>query len=80
MNKQGAVAGMVGGFLVYMSLFGIGYLVHGRMKPYEPLNFHPFLIGALSSLLLTIIVTLMTPPPPEHLVLKYFYRTKDGKA
>ncbi|MFT5527949.1 MAG: Na+/pantothenate symporter, partial [Pirellulaceae bacterium] len=74
MNKQGAIAGMIGGFVVYMALFGIGFLTKGKMEAVMPMYFHPFLIGALASLLITIVATLMTPPPPEHIVLKYFYR------
>jgi hypothetical protein len=48
------------------------------MTAYEPLSFHPFLVGAAASLAICIVVTLLTPKPPPHLVRKFFY-AQDSK-
>jgi SSS family solute:Na+ symporter/sodium/pantothenate symporter len=72
-NKQGALCGMLGGFATHITLYAAGFLMYGKMTAYEPLNFHPFLVGAAVSLLISLTVAMLTPPPPEHLVRKFFY-------
>jgi Na+/proline symporter len=78
-NKQGALTGMLAGFATHIGLYAAGYLMYGRMTAYEPLNFHPFLVGAGVSFLVAILVTFVTPPPPQHLVRKFFY-AQDAKS
>ncbi|MCA9269064.1 MAG: hypothetical protein KDA41_11365, partial [Planctomycetales bacterium] len=75
-NKQGAIASMGMGFVCYTSLYVAGYVASGctAMRPYEPLDFHPFVVGAAASLVSAVVVTLATVPPPERLVAKFFYR------
>jgi sodium/pantothenate symporter len=72
-NKQGAIAGMLAGFLTHIALYAIGTWMQGKMAAYEPLGFHPFLVGCLVSLVVAPVVTLVTPPPPERLIRKFFY-------
>lgn len=76
-NHQGALAGMLGGFLCYSSLYLAGTLAHPQkmMTAFEPWGFHPFLIGSLASLLVSLVVTLWTQPPPGPLVKRYFGRS-----
>ncbi len=73
-NRQGALAGMLGGFATHVSLYTAGTIMSGKVAAYEPLNIHPFLMGAFVSFVLAISVAYLTSPPPEHLVRKYFYK------
>ncbi len=74
-NKAGAISGMAAGFVTHIMLYAVGFLLYGEMRPIEPLNFHPFLIGFAMSLATSIGVALLTAPPPHELVRKFFYRT-----
>lgn len=73
-NKQGAIAGMLGGFFAHVVLYSIGFYYTGSMEAYQPFDLHPFLIGLIASLVSVVTVTLLTPPPPRHLVRKFFAR------
>lgn len=76
-NRQGALAGMLGGFGTHVTLYTVGtVMAGGKVSAYRVFDFHPFMVGLLASLVFAIIATLITAPPPEHLVRKYFY--KDG--
>lgn len=73
-NRQGALAGMLGGFATHVTLYTVGTLKSGKVDAYELFNFHPFMVGLFASFVLAISVALVTTPPPEHLVRKYFYK------
>ncbi len=75
-NRQGAFAGMLGGFCTHIALYVIGYFLYGRMEPFKPLHFHPFLFGAIVSATLSISVSLRTRPPSDHLVRTFFCRSE----
>jgi Na+/pantothenate symporter len=72
-NKFGAMCAMLGGFATHIGLYLTGFILYGRMTAFEPAGFHPFLVGAATSLLIGIVVALLTPPPPEELVRKFFH-------
>ncbi len=56
-NRQGALAGMLGGFVTHVSLYAAGTIMSGKVAAYEPFNFHPFLVGAFASFVVGITVT-----------------------
>lgn len=72
-NKQGAIAGMLGGFLAHILLYAIGSWQQGSMAAYEPWGFHPFVVGCIVSTIVALAVTWLTPLPPEDLVRKFFH-------
>jgi sodium/pantothenate symporter len=73
-NKQGAICGMVGGFATHITLYTLGYFEYGKMESIKPFGFHPFIVGAIASLVIAIVAALVTPAPPTHIVRKFFYR------
>ena len=73
-NRQGALAGMLGGFATHVTLYTVGTLKSGQVDAYYLFGFHPFMVGLLASFTIAIAVTHLTPPPPSHLVKKYFYK------
>ena len=76
-NVQGALSGMIVGFLSHLSLYIAGIFIHGSFfQPHKIMNFDPIIFGLLGSLIASYFVTLMTPPPPEELVRKYFEKRK----
>jgi len=72
-NKQGAFVAMIGGFCAQIGLYIVGYIIHKDFQAYEPLGFHPFLVGSAFSFAVGIIAALVTPAPPRYLVEKFFY-------
>ncbi len=77
-NKLGAFSSMLAGFISYTSLYVAGYAASGytKMEAIQPWNFHPFIIGAIASLLTAVVVTLLSKPPEERLTRKFFYTEK----
>jgi len=75
-NHQGAIAGMLFGFVSNVALYAIGTYLTGEMSAIKPLGLHPIIIGATASMISAIAVCLMSAPPKEELVLKFFYRRK----
>ena len=73
-NTAGAIVGMLGGFISHFSLYGAGFIVHGRFQAVRIGNLDPLIPGLVVSLVAAVVVTLITSPPPEHLVRKFFYR------
>ena len=71
MTKSGALASMIGGFLIIVCLFLPNALGGSRMNLF---GFHPVLWGLLGSLALAIVVSKLSGPAPEHLIRRYFYR------
>ena len=47
------------------------------MKALQPGNFHPFIIGALTSFAVAIVVTLLTAPPEERVTRRFFYAERE---
>ncbi|MFN3189395.1 MAG: sodium:solute symporter family transporter [Aureliella sp.] len=76
-NYQGAVAGLVGGFGSYASLYAIGYGQTGTLSPYQPLGLSPFLIGLVGALALSIVICLTTQRPGEEIQRQFFYLSHD---
>ena len=74
-NTSGAVAGMVGGFLSHLALYGAGYLAYDRFASYRLLGIDPVIWGLAVSFFLVIAVSKATPPPSKDLVKRYFYRS-----
>ncbi len=74
MTRYGALAAMVGGFVVVVTLFLPTMLGGGRT---DLLGFHPVFWGLFTSFALGIIVSKLTGPAPEHLVDKYFHRSAE---
>lgn len=75
-NYQGAIAGMLTGFFANIVLYAIGTILTGRMSAYQPLGFHPLVVGLAASLLVSVVVCLCNKPPESGLVKKFFYRQK----
>ena len=73
-NRQGALAGMLGGFATHVTLYTVGTIKSGKVDAYELFNFHPFMVGLFASFVIAITVACFTSPPPKHLVRKYFYK------
>jgi len=73
-NREGALAGMLGGFAAHVTLYAVGTLKSGKVDAYALFDFHPFMVGLFASFVIAIVVTYSTSPPPEHLVKKYFYK------
>jgi hypothetical protein len=69
---------MVGGFVTHITLYTLGYLEYGKMESINPFGFHPFIAGAIASLVIAVVAALVTPTPPTHIVRKFFYR-EDAK-
>lgn len=74
-NAAGAIAGMLGGFLTHVALYGIGTFMYGRFDSVKIGNLDPFLPELLVSMLAAVIVTSITPRPSESLVKKFFYQS-----
>ncbi len=77
-SKLGALASMVGGFLVYLALYVIGFATLGEITPVRPLGLDPLIWGFLASLLCAAIGTQASAPPPEHLVRRFFFAPSSG--
>jgi Na+/proline symporter len=74
-NKQGAIAGMLAGFLAHLAMHVIGMIVYGSFfRPATVLGFEPVVVGLLVSFATVYVVSRLTPPPPVELVRKYFCR------
>lgn len=71
MTKQGALASMVGGFLIVLGLFLPNALGGSRLNLF---GLHPVFWALLGSLVLGVVVSKLSGPAPEHLVRRYFYR------
>ncbi|HUT90003.1 MAG TPA: hypothetical protein VMY37_10925 [Thermoguttaceae bacterium] len=74
LTTAGATAGMLGGFVVHLGLYGAGFLVGGGFQAVRIAGLDPLIPGIVASLAAAILVTRITAPPPEHLVRKFFYR------
>ena len=77
-NRTGAFASMLAGFISYTSMYVIGFAQTSftKMQALQPGNFHPFIIGAVVSLVTAIVVTLLTTPPDEKTTRRFFYADK----
>ena len=73
-TRQGAIASMLGGFLMYMGLYLAGFVLYGGTSPVRLLGLDPLIWGFLASLAAAMIVTYLTPPPPEQIVARFFYK------
>jgi SSS family solute:Na+ symporter/sodium/pantothenate symporter len=73
-NAQGAIAGMLGGFVMHVVFHGIGWWTTNSFRPYKIADFDPFIPELIVSLVIGIVVTLLTPPPSERLARKFFDR------
>jgi sodium/pantothenate symporter len=72
-NTPGVLAAMVGGLVVYLALYVIGYAInYPAVRPLTPLQLDPLIWGFAASLALGAGVTQVTPPPRADLVTKYF--------
>ena len=85
-THQGAIAAMVTGALMTLTLYVIGFAIGyfnkgydpgigagaGAFVPYYLLGFDPCVWGLSSSLLAGIVVSLITPPPDPRLVSLLF--------
>ncbi|MEC7428961.1 MAG: hypothetical protein VYE28_04855, partial [Planctomycetota bacterium] len=78
-NLMGAFSSLLGGFLIYNLLYGLGYAQSNFtvMKAVEPLGLHPFLVGTAASFVFGIAGALLTAPPDEAIVRKFFYVKKE---
>lgn len=75
-NYQGAIAGMLTGFFSNIALYGIGTWQTGSMSAYQPMGFHPFLVGSVLSLIVAWSVCNLTKEPDKEVVLKFFFRRR----
>ena len=77
-NTWGATAGMLGGFLFHLSLYGAGYFAYGRFSSYRLLGLDPIIWGLAVSFFLVIAVSKATAPPPRHIIQRYFFKQQPG--
>ncbi|QDV55824.1 sodium:solute symporter family transporter [Rosistilla oblonga] len=77
-NSIGAVCGMLTGFFTFLSMYGIGYLMYGSLRAYEPLSFDPMIVGVLGSGIGSLIGCLSSPPPPRSIVHMFFGAKSPG--
>ena len=75
MTRQGALASMVGGFLIIVGLFCPAMFAGARLNV---LGFHPIFWGLFGSLFLAVVVSKLTGPPPQQLVQRYFFKSKQS--
>ena len=74
-TASGAVASMLGGFSIHLSLYLIGWWQgHGFNKPFRPLSLDPVVVGIVMSFVSGFVVSLLTEPPSEEIVRRYFFR------
>lgn len=73
-NRQGAMAGMLGGVGTHITLYSMRTFAPDVLETLGIADFHPFLVGLVASFTIAIVATLVTAPPPEHLVRKYFFK------
>ena len=70
----GCMAGIVGGFSVYLSLYAMGNVINGSFfVPVRVLNMDSILWGLGASFIATYVGCLVVGKPEERLVRKYFY-------
>ncbi len=74
MNAVGTMAGMIGGFVAYLSLYLEGFRRFGEASPWRPLQLDPLIWGFLASGICCVVAALCTAPPPDSLVRRFFYR------
>ena len=75
MTAPAAIASMLGGFLVHLSLYLIGWWEgNGFTKPYRPFALDPVVVGIAFSFISGFVVALFSKPPPDELVSRYFFR------
>ncbi len=75
-SKQGAIASMLAGFLVYLGLYLAGFFLYGGTSPVRLLGLDPLIWGFAASLVLAVIATRLSPAPAEHIVARFFYNMK----
>ncbi len=72
-TRDGALAGMVGGFLAHLSMYLTGWWLNGSFyRPYKLGGLDPVVIGLVVSFLAVWLVSRLTPPPDEWLIRRYF--------
>ena len=71
-NLAGALAAMLGGVLVYLSLYVAGFITYGRAKPITLFHLDPMVWGVVASALCGVCVTLTSKPPPQSVVRRFF--------
>ena len=76
MTGAGAIAGMLGGFLMHTSLLCIGYSINGEFRVWTPLNVEPLMWDLLLSGILAVGVSLRTRPPDQKVIDSYFYSSE----
>src|SRR5690606_16973761 len=70
MTSAGTLAGMIGGFVVYVGLQSCVYF--GAIPHPGPAGIDPLLWGLAASILASIVVSTSSSPPPAELVDRYF--------
>jgi len=74
MNAAGAIAGMLGGFLFHVALYGTGFMVHGGFQAVRIANLDPLIPALAVSLAAAVGVSLTAAPPQECLLRRFFRR------
>ncbi len=73
LNAQGAIAAMLAGFLMHVSLYAIGHFAHaGGLQPFRIAGLDPFLPETAVSAAMAIAVTYAFSAPQRQLVDRYF--------
>ena len=71
-THQGAIATMCAGFLTYLALYAVGFMLYGGAVPYRLAGFDPLIWSFLASLLAAVGATYLSKPPPDELVKRFF--------
>lgn len=72
-TKEGAIASMLGGFLMYLGLYLSGFVLYGGTNPVRLLGLDPLIWGFAASLVAAIVATYLSKAPPERIVNRFFY-------
>lgn len=73
MTGAGAIAGMLGGFVMHTGLLITGYLVNQEFRVLSPLRIEPLIWDLLLSGFLAVGVSLVSRRPDEEVIEGYFY-------
>lgn len=72
-NAAGGCASMLGGFIVYLALYGVGFIQTGAPVPYALFGLDPLIWGVVSSLVCAYTGSLWTAAPDPGLTTRFFY-------